>query len=62
MALNNDEKARLKHSFEKVGDHWEPKTRRGPSDDQDAKTGSAAAPPQPPVVSTPTRRRHRTAS
>jgi cation transport regulator ChaB len=22
----------LKHSFEKVGDHWEPKTRRGPSD------------------------------
>jgi hypothetical protein len=42
MALNNDEKARLKHSFEKVGDHWEPKTRRGQSDDQDAKTGSAA--------------------
>jgi ChaB len=34
--------ASLKHSFEKVGDHWEPKTRRGPSDDQDAKTGSAA--------------------
>jgi cation transport regulator ChaB len=24
--------AALKHSFEKVGDHWEPKTRRGPSD------------------------------
>lgn len=22
----------LKHSFEKVGDHWEPKRRRGPSD------------------------------
>lgn len=22
----------LKHSFEKVGDHWEPKARRGPSD------------------------------
>ena len=29
----------LKHSFEKVGDHWEPKAERGPSDDQDAKTG-----------------------
>ena len=32
----------LKHSFEKVGDHWEPKEKRGPSDDQDAKTGRAA--------------------
>jgi cation transport regulator ChaB len=26
--------AALKHSFEKVGDHWEPKERRGPSDPQ----------------------------
>jgi hypothetical protein len=25
--------ASLKHSFEKVGDHWEPKEQRGPSDD-----------------------------
>src|SRR3712207_1018008 len=24
----------LKHSFEKVGDHWEPKKRKGPSDPQ----------------------------
>jgi cation transport regulator ChaB len=24
--------AALKHSFEKVGDHWEPKERKGPSD------------------------------
>jgi hypothetical protein len=24
--------ASLKHSFEKTGDHWEPKQRRGPSD------------------------------
>lgn len=24
--------AALKHGFEKVGDHWEPKERRGPSD------------------------------
>jgi cation transport regulator ChaB len=26
--------AALKHSFEKVGDHWEPKDHRGPSDEQ----------------------------
>jgi len=24
--------AAVKHSFEKVGDHWEPKQRKGPSD------------------------------
>jgi cation transport regulator ChaB len=24
----------LKHSYEKVGDHWEPKEKRGPSDDR----------------------------
>lgn len=24
----------LKHSFEKVGDHWEPKDRKGPSDER----------------------------
>jgi cation transport regulator ChaB len=24
--------AALKHSFEKTGDHWEPKARKGPSD------------------------------
>ncbi|KAB8193537.1 cation transport regulator ChaB [Nonomuraea phyllanthi] len=24
--------AALKHSFEKVGDHWEPKSQKGPSD------------------------------
>ena len=27
----------LKHSFEKVGDHWEPKERKGPSDDRAAR-------------------------
>jgi cation transport regulator ChaB len=32
----------LKHSFEKKGDHWEPKGRKGPSDPQ-AKKGGAAA-------------------
>jgi len=29
--------AALKHSFEKVGDHWEPKDKRGPSDKQAAR-------------------------
>jgi hypothetical protein len=31
--------AALKHSFEKVGDHWEPKEKKGPSDKQ-AKRGA----------------------
>ena len=34
--------ASLKHSFEKVGDHWEAKDEKGPSDDQDAKSGIEA--------------------
>ncbi|HET9500681.1 MAG TPA: ChaB family protein [Marmoricola sp.] len=34
--------AALKHSFEKVGDHWEPKDENGPSDKQAAKEGEAA--------------------
>jgi hypothetical protein len=29
--------ASLKHSFEKVGDHWEPKSEKGPSDSQAAR-------------------------
>ena len=32
----------LKHSFEKVGDHWEPKDHKGPSDAQAAKSGAEA--------------------
>src|SRR5687767_8875340 len=32
----------LKHSFEKVGDHWEAKKKKGPSDKQAAKSGKAA--------------------
>ena len=28
----------LKHSFEKVGDHWEPKDEKGPSDPRDTKS------------------------
>ena len=34
--------ASLKHSFEKIGDHWEPKGERGPSDPRAAKGGAAA--------------------
>lgn len=34
--------AAVKHSFEKVGDHWEPKDERGPSDAQAAQSGAAA--------------------
>src|ERR671910_968771 len=34
--------AAVKHSFEKVGDHWEPKDGKGPSDPQSAQGGAAA--------------------
>jgi cation transport regulator ChaB len=34
--------AALKHSFEKVDDHWEAKDEKGPSDPQAAKSGKAA--------------------
>ena len=34
--------AAVKHSFEKVGDHWEAKEQKGPSDKQAAKKGKAA--------------------
>ena len=34
--------AAVKHSFEKVGDHWEAKDEKGPSDKQAAKSGSSA--------------------
>ena len=30
--------ASLKHSFERVGDHWEPKREKGPSDPRSKKT------------------------
>ncbi len=32
----------LKHSFEKVGDRWQPKKKKGPSDPQAAKGGAEA--------------------
>ena len=39
--------ASLKHSFEKVGDHWEAKDEKGPSDRQAARTGRAARKARP---------------
>ncbi|MFC3300509.1 cation transport regulator ChaB [Arthrobacter agilis] len=35
--------ASLKHGFEKVGDHWEAKGSKGPSDDQAAGQGADSA-------------------
>jgi cation transport regulator ChaB len=32
----------LKHSFERVGDHWEPKSSKGPSDPRSRQSGAAA--------------------
>lgn len=32
--------AALKHSYEKVGDHWEPKDHKGPSDEEAARGGA----------------------
>jgi len=34
--------AALKHTYEKVGDHWERKAEKGPSDAQSAQRGAAA--------------------
>ncbi|ASL16525.1 ChaB family protein [Mycobacterium intracellulare] len=31
--------AAVKHSFEKVGDHWEPKEKKGPSDERAERGG-----------------------
>src|SRR5829696_4777976 len=39
--------ASLKHSFEKVGDHWEPKESTGPSDAQAARSGRSARKSRP---------------
>ena len=35
--------ASLKHSYEKVGDHWEPKDEKGPSDPAGEAVGTRAA-------------------
>lgn len=37
--------AAVKHSFEKVGDHWEPKKQKGPSDEQSARGGAGSRRP-----------------
>jgi cation transport regulator ChaB len=37
----------LKHSYEKVGDHWEPKGQKGPSDSQAARSGRSARKSRP---------------
>ena len=36
--------ASLKHSYEKVGDHWEPKEKRGPSDQRAEEGVESSAP------------------
>ena len=35
--------AAVKHSYEKVGDHWEPKEKNGPSDEQAARIQTVGA-------------------
>jgi hypothetical protein len=42
--------AALKHSHEKVGDHWEPKGRRGPSDPQAARGAPEAVSQRQPTA------------
>jgi cation transport regulator ChaB len=37
----------LKHSYEKVGDHWEAKDHKGPSDAQAARSGRSARTSRP---------------
>jgi cation transport regulator ChaB len=37
--------ASVKHSFEKIGDHWEPKDQRGPSDPRAEQGGPDASGP-----------------
>jgi cation transport regulator ChaB len=36
--------AAVKHSYEKVGDHWEPKDEKGPSDEGAKQSGPGAHP------------------
>ena len=36
--------AALKHSYEKVGDHWEPKDEKGPSDEGAEQSGPGSHP------------------
>jgi hypothetical protein len=50
--------AALKHSFEKVGDHWEPKPERGPSDEQAARGAGQPARPTRGGVNATASRQH----
>jgi len=53
--------AALKHAYEKVGDHWEPKAEKGPSDAQAARStdeGSADARPTAGGVDANASRKH----
>ena len=52
----------LKHSFEKKGDRWVPKGRKGPSDPQARKGGAAARRSRPASRRTASRRDRPTAS
>ena len=46
--------AALKHSFEKVGDHWEPKAQEGPPTRRPPAAPSSRKPGRPPAAWTPT--------
>src|SRR5690606_10107044 len=50
--------AALKHSFEKVGDHWEPKEEKGPSDPQAARGATAERVPTAGGVNVNASRQH----
>jgi ChaB len=50
--------ASLKHSYEKVGDHWEPKGEKGPSDDQAARQTGAREVPTSEGVDANASKRH----
>lgn len=50
--------AALKHSFEKVGDHWEPKKKRGPSDKRAQGGGPRASGPSAEGVDANASKKH----
>lgn len=50
--------AALKHSFEKVGDHWEPKKQRGPSDKRAERGGPGNSGPSAEGVDANASKKH----
>ncbi len=48
----------LKHSFEKVGDHWEPKEEKGPSDERAESGGPRASGPTAEGVNANASKKH----